>query len=341
MVPYMSDPVTNVEIEDVLSSIRRLVSTKEREGWSSSSEDKGKGEKLVLTPSLRVTDDSSETSGDVEESVENKPTENRTVDGLIAEDETLGKELCDHAKGESSEQHAISESADEANVQEVPPQEIHHQEHEGADQMDAQSADDEYQAEPDNTENVIENDDEEFRLKISEIVEDSDDTYSEAVKVGGVADEEVGGESTSFLEARAAQFEAAVAERRDQWEPDGSSDHENAAGPVEPLPWDDNEEIQGEQHPAELVDDAPTSPDRAVFGIQARQRSDADENEFLIEDESLSVDEAFLDEAALRDMVSEIVRQELQGALGERITRNVRKLVRREIHRALASQELD
>ena len=52
-------------------------------------------------------------------------------------------------------------------------------------------------------------------------------------------------------------------------------------------------------------------------------------------------EETLLDEDALRDIVSEIVRQELQGALGERITRNVRKLVRREIHRALASQQLE
>ena len=55
---------------------------------------------------------------------------------------------------------------------------------------------------------------------------------------------------------------------------------------------------------------------------------------------SQSADE-LLDEDALRDIVSEIVREELQGALGERITRNVRKLVRREIHRALAAQELE
>ncbi len=48
-----------------------------------------------------------------------------------------------------------------------------------------------------------------------------------------------------------------------------------------------------------------------------------------------------LDEETLRDLVAEIVREELQGALGEKITRNVRKLVRREIHRALASQEID
>lgn len=54
-----------------------------------------------------------------------------------------------------------------------------------------------------------------------------------------------------------------------------------------------------------------------------------------------SDDSQLLDEEALRDLVSEIVRAELQGALGERITRNVRKLVRREIHRALTAQELE
>jgi len=48
-----------------------------------------------------------------------------------------------------------------------------------------------------------------------------------------------------------------------------------------------------------------------------------------------------LDEEALRELVSEMVRSELQGELGDRITRNVRKLVRREIHRALASRDFD
>ena len=50
---------------------------------------------------------------------------------------------------------------------------------------------------------------------------------------------------------------------------------------------------------------------------------------------------AYIDEEMLRSMVTEIVRQELQGKLGERITRSVRKLVRQEIHRALMSQEFE
>jgi len=48
-----------------------------------------------------------------------------------------------------------------------------------------------------------------------------------------------------------------------------------------------------------------------------------------------------LDEEALRDLVAELIRQELQGRLGERITQNVRKLVRREIQRALVSREFE
>ena len=50
---------------------------------------------------------------------------------------------------------------------------------------------------------------------------------------------------------------------------------------------------------------------------------------------------AALDEAALRDIVAKLIREELQGELGERITRNVRKLVRREILRAMASREFE
>ena len=60
----------------------------------------------------------------------------------------------------------------------------------------------------------------------------------------------------------------------------------------------------------------------------------------LSSEASFAVDDAVLDEDALRELVSDIVRQELEGSLGERITHNVRKLVRRELQRALAAEEL-
>lgn len=50
---------------------------------------------------------------------------------------------------------------------------------------------------------------------------------------------------------------------------------------------------------------------------------------------------ALADEAFLREIVADVLRQELQGELGERITRNMRKLVRREIHRALSALDYE
>ncbi|PLL12393.1 hypothetical protein C0V75_10545 [Tabrizicola sp. TH137] len=52
-------------------------------------------------------------------------------------------------------------------------------------------------------------------------------------------------------------------------------------------------------------------------------------------------DDRHFDEEMLRDLVRDIIREELQGALGERITRNVRKLVRAEIARALAVRDFE
>ena len=47
-----------------------------------------------------------------------------------------------------------------------------------------------------------------------------------------------------------------------------------------------------------------------------------------------------IDEAMLREIVRDVLREELQGRLGERITRNIRKLVRAEIARVVASEDL-
>jgi hypothetical protein len=48
-----------------------------------------------------------------------------------------------------------------------------------------------------------------------------------------------------------------------------------------------------------------------------------------------------LDEEALRRVVNAIVREELQGELGDRISRNLRKLIRREIGQVLAEQRAE
>lgn len=45
-----------------------------------------------------------------------------------------------------------------------------------------------------------------------------------------------------------------------------------------------------------------------------------------------------LDEESLRETINAIIREELQGELGERIGRNLRKLIRREINQILDEQ---
>ncbi|MGV6838717.1 MAG: hypothetical protein ACWA40_00840 [Planktomarina sp.] len=57
--------------------------------------------------------------------------------------------------------------------------------------------------------------------------------------------------------------------------------------------------------------------------------------------QEVQAEEQTVDTDDLREVVADIVRQELRGELGERITRNVRKLVRREIQRALTAQSID
>lgn len=47
-----------------------------------------------------------------------------------------------------------------------------------------------------------------------------------------------------------------------------------------------------------------------------------------------------LDEETLRELIRDVLREELQGPMGERMTRNIRKLVRAELARAMAVRTL-
>lgn len=76
----------------------------------------------------------------------------------------------------------------------------------------------------------------------------------------------------------------------------------------------------------------PTGPEPILTAPQGETQTlvDGDGNPLTV-----------LDEEALHEIVRSLIREELQGVLGERITRNVRKLVRAEINRALTARSLD
>ncbi|MGC3936388.1 hypothetical protein ACOTTU_01135 [Roseobacter sp. EG26] len=122
------------------------------------------------------------------------------------------------------------------------------------------------------------------------------------------------------LTAKIAALETAIARTSDQWEPDGNSRDDYSGTQSQAMAWQDSVELDATGAPV---------PVETQAGDNSADAGDGPDREQL------------LDEQALRDLVSDIVRSELQGALGERITRNVRKLVRREIHRALAAKELE
>jgi len=290
VVKAMSDPVTNVEIEDVLSSIRRLVSTEDRPGKSGAEAGTSAPDKLVLTPSLRV-DQHDEPEADAPAS-----------DGPEAENEMPDQVSSDlHARSD----HMASEDdvlASQVDKRELPT---------------AEAAPDEP------TEGSV--------LHEDMTPDAADQPAPEEMKSAPVSET-----------GCAAIFQRAASTNDDEWEPDESSDAAEATI-SEPPPAD----ADGEPDPLEGLEpftpepDIPDAAEESPYVAEDEPSAIPEaENAFLSEEDMFTEDETILDEEALRDLVAEIVRQELQGALGERITRNVRKLVRREIQRALATQEL-
>lgn len=132
------------------------------------------------------------------------------------------------------------------------------------------------------------------------------------------------------LEDRIAELEAAVGNTSGEWEPDGSEDvdQERPSRFV----------FQHRPVPAGEPPAAPLRPVEAAAAAAPRAEELEDE---LGDGFDIADDDRLPDEDALRDLVAEIVRQELTSDLGQRVTRNIRKLVRREIRRALAARDFD
>jgi hypothetical protein len=87
------------------------------------------------------------------------------------------------------------------------------------------------------------------------------------------------------------------------------------------------------------LDESPADAVMASNQATADMAGDLDATTELVDADGSSI--AVLDESALQDLVRQMILEELQGPLGERITRNVRKLVRAEINRALIARDLD
>jgi len=169
-----------------------------------------------------------------------------------------------------------------------------------------------------------------------------------------VVQEAIPDKAGASLTAKIAALEAAVGETVQEWEPEGGEAEDLTSSDTPTMAWEDDVELDAkgspldDRFPGKSIADADADAD-ADAGAQIRQEAPDDlapQKEAQADGPPIAAafgtgDDQIMDEDALRDLVSEIVREELQGALGERITRNVRKLVRREIHRALTAQEME
>ncbi len=163
---------------------------------------------------------------------------------------------------------------------------------------------------------------------------------------------------TADLGQKIAALEAAISDSQEEWEPDGSEQEVAEAEPIilqRAATLHDVEALTPEA--VEAPDDASYEPvEEAVANPTEEIQIDdveIEDVELEVEDVEIATDEPgdiladdtgegdFLDEDMLREMVIKLVREELKGRIGERITRNVRRLVHREIRRAMAIRDLE
>lgn len=111
---------------------------------------------------------------------------------------------------------------------------------------------------------------------------------------------------------------------------------------LQPTPsWAQEDADVSEALELEEFQDQPIVEPDSYWADQAEAEAVAELTAEQADDFAGDAEPLTFDEEVLRNLVRDLIREELQGVLGERITRNVRKLVRAEIARALATQDLD
>lgn len=141
------------------------------------------------------------------------------------------------------------------------------------------------------------------------------------------------------LEATIAELEAAVTAQSDDWEPDEGEDFADSAWAASAFQKPNNDSLSQADIAPDAADKAQGTAPSGRFPVKDAFAA-AGKPATPKEQVPAPIPLVGIDEDLLRGMVVKIMHEELSGALGERITRNVRKLVRREINRVLTSREM-
>lgn len=123
------------------------------------------------------------------------------------------------------------------------------------------------------------------------------------------------------LDNTIAELEAAMTHSPEEWEPEETETFDETSWAVSAIA------AQAKQDEDDLEEDEPVLP------TEEEPDPATELAEFFQQDMPK-------DKEALREMIVQIMREELSGETGERITRNVRKLIRREVNQILAMRDL-
>ena len=328
----MSDPVSNHDIEDVLTSIRRLVAqgnaeikqeTRQEPTVLRNVESEPMSERFVLTPAFRVEDAVADSPQ--QGNLQTPPTFIRTAEPVVeAEDTVLEPEIFWTEEIEPApltRPDASDRASLEATIAELEAAVTH--------------APDEW--EPDGSEEFFESSvTSAFLHKLdARNAKTPEETVTEAVAehIAETISEEIA-ESLPFEEATFDKVEASFEAEAEPVAEETVVEIVEAV--VREEPTFAHARFEEVYDPiAEATADAAEAETGDVYGDELAPDPEPD-----LGTVGNPVGGQLVDPDALRALVGEMIREELQGEMGERITRNVRKLVRREINRVITEQEV-
>lgn len=346
----MSGNVINTEFDDVLSSIRRLVSDNSSEDAETVNRD---NDRFVLTPALRVLDD---------------------LSPIVDADDVTDLEFIS-GREEAPEPLQLGEAVVEVEEPKAPQSPEFTAMAEAWTEELARVSSDQEEPGEDGQMEVLPRPDVSLEMRIAELEEAVSQTADEW-EPDGIEPEVVNPPRHHIFEVvdntKAPEAELVAQDEQDETDDLDRELDEIASEADNDLVEDEGEEEEAaEDEEVEELDGAVESSDNVtpmfthstersgepyllsqiVPNTGENRSSDPDKNpEFRhvspVEAEPATPasaivdnDDVFLDVEALRSMISDVVREELRGNMGESITRNLRRMVRQEIEVALLPKD--
>ena len=344
----MSDPVSNAEIEDVLSSIRRLIAAGDPDQKDEVQSPAPEDDKLILTPAFRVF------GGDPENAVNDDTP-------IVSKHAPTGRdipvELLEQGDPSAAEVVELSDDADA-----TPPFVLSFDTNMA--EPGLQSTSDMPMPPADTQVDFEDNWDSDALGETAQVAflhqrvtsvaahSPSDEVEPETAVEDAAKPEIMVEEEVSTLEAEASAIDAVAPAVEDAPEVEGVvaqasgedaiDDEDPKFVEVEPL------QVDGDVQPEDEAEDQPILAEADDNDLTDEPADDSLGTEVMaasVDDapmaEIVDDDSDFIDEDHLQEIVSRIVREELKGEMGVKITQAVRRMVRREVTRALSLEKFD